>query len=506
VKVSGRGSNPATVRFAASQVTFTANGVNYNLAMPGAEIIFSESTTTATTKFEGGKWVTTVPANYTGNVFLSGTAFPVPAGGLPVGINPVTWSGYFLSDTPGISAQWKWAAAVYELFSLGNDALGVKAIDGSAMNPYANSDHAGTPENFKPYVTGGARGGGGSNYTGGYSGTASATAYLIAGLKNITIAPAVTIEDSVYKLQLGEGDKNASIKSYRLLYETDARKMEKRDTVVCHSGSSGIGCATAIEVASTGSLSGLINPPSTDALYFYHTDHLGTPIMMTDKDQNVVWEGEFLPFGEPFSVTGTITNNLRFPGQYYDVETGLNQNWHRDYKAEIGRYVEKDPIGVKGGINGYQYVRNNPNVYLDVTGLKVTITILRDIITDTSIGGTISVNSSIVSDTFNGYTLEPIRAKGPVPTGWYDAFLRTDHDPWRIELSNVLGNNNIQIHNGNTAGQSTGCFLVGTFRLRDFVGDSVLAMRKILSIITKDCSGDIGVDVGWRGDIPGEIY
>jgi RHS repeat-associated protein len=72
---------------------------------------------------------------------------------------------------------------------------------------------------------------------------------------------------------------------------------------------------------------------------------LGTPTVKTNSSGTTVWQGEFKPFGEPLSVTGSITNNLRFPGQYFDSETGLNQNWHRDYNnAEVGRYVEFDPI------------------------------------------------------------------------------------------------------------------------------------------------------------------
>jgi uncharacterized protein RhaS with RHS repeats len=61
-------------------------------------------------------------------------------------------------------------------------------------------------------------------------------------------------------------------------------------------------------------------------VYHYQHDHLGTPQKMTDSSASVVWYGEFLPFGEPLSITGTITNNLRFPGQYYDEETGLHYN------------------------------------------------------------------------------------------------------------------------------------------------------------------------------------
>ncbi len=47
---------------------------------------------------------------------------------------------------------------------------------------------------------------------------------------------------------------------------------------------------------------------------------------MTDKNQNIVWQGKYLPFGEALSITGTVTNNLRFPGQYHDAEVA-GKNW-----------------------------------------------------------------------------------------------------------------------------------------------------------------------------------
>jgi uncharacterized protein RhaS with RHS repeats len=60
-------------------------------------------------------------------------------------------------------------------------------------------------------------------------------------------------------------------------------------------------------------------------LYFYHTDHLGTSITMTDTDGELVWKMEHHPFGDVASLpVSTIENNLRFPGQYYDAESGLH--------------------------------------------------------------------------------------------------------------------------------------------------------------------------------------
>jgi hypothetical protein len=120
-----------------------------------------------------GRWETTVPVGYNGNVFLSGYLFHVPPQGLKGGANPVSWTSQFASlEETGLSFQWQWAAAVYTTW--GGPSAGVKPIDATTGSAYLNSDHAGTPENFKAYVIGGARGGGGSNWTGSYSGTASA--------------------------------------------------------------------------------------------------------------------------------------------------------------------------------------------------------------------------------------------------------------------------------------------------------------------------------------------
>jgi RHS repeat-associated protein len=65
-----------------------------------------------------------------------------------------------------------------------------------------------------------------------------------------------------------------------------------------------------------------------------------------------------------------VVYNLRFPGQYYDAETGLSQNWNRDYDPIVGRYVESDPIGLRGGsYSTYVYVGNEPLDWIDPLGL-----------------------------------------------------------------------------------------------------------------------------------------
>jgi RHS repeat-associated protein len=90
--------------------------------------------------------------------------------------------------------------------------------------------------------------------------------------------------------------------------------------------------------------------------------------MGTDPAQTVIWGWKGRAFGDT-PPTGTVTVNLRFPGQYYDSETGLHYNWHRYYDPKIGRYITSDPIGLAGGLNTYLYANANPLRWTDPTGL-----------------------------------------------------------------------------------------------------------------------------------------
>jgi hypothetical protein len=106
-------------------------------------------------------------------------AYQVPAGGLPGGINPVTWTGT-MSGSASFSLQWQWGAAVYTQFTTNYNQLGIKPLHSTSLDSYHVGDQAGTPEGvntggtaWKTFVTGGARGGGGSNWTGSYSPTGS---------------------------------------------------------------------------------------------------------------------------------------------------------------------------------------------------------------------------------------------------------------------------------------------------------------------------------------------
>ncbi len=103
---------------------------------------------------------------------------------------------------------------------------------------------------------------------------------------------------------------------------------------------------------------------------FYHNDHLATPQKLTNSTGAVSWAMESNAFGETTIKTQTTKNNLRFPGQYADSDIGLSQNYYRDYAPNLGRYIESDPIGLRGGLNVLAFTNNNPNNSVDVLGLK----------------------------------------------------------------------------------------------------------------------------------------
>lgn len=109
-------------------------------------------------------------------------------------------------------------------------------------------------------------------------------------------------------------------------------------------------------------------------LHYIHTDHLGTPKLLTNAQQQIVWQADYQPFGQVTLPVNQVENPLRFPGQYYDTESGLHYNYMRDYDPQTGRYAQSDPIGLSGGINTYVYVKSNPLVRTDSDGLRTRTT------------------------------------------------------------------------------------------------------------------------------------
>ena len=113
------------------------------------------------------------------------------------------------------------------------------------------------------------------------------------------------------------------------------------------------------------------------SLYNVSTDQLGAPRIVTrQSDETLVWRWDS---AEPFGATapdqnpaslGIFSFNQRLPGQVFDAESGLFQNWNREYSPRIGRYMQSDPIGMAGGINTFEYVGGSPLSNSDPAGLQ----------------------------------------------------------------------------------------------------------------------------------------
>ncbi len=129
------------------------------------------------------------------------------------------------------------------------------------------------------------------------------------------------------------------------------------------------------------------------AVHIIHTDHLNSPRALSNARLQggqaagtTLWTWDLLAassngsnaFGsqlaqEDVDANGTaVTFDLRFPGQQYDAETGLNYNYFRDYEAATGRYVESDPIGLRVGISTFTYANNSPLRFFDLDGLTAS--------------------------------------------------------------------------------------------------------------------------------------
>ncbi|MGA7966651.1 MAG: RHS repeat-associated core domain-containing protein, partial [Gammaproteobacteria bacterium] len=109
----------------------------------------------------------------------------------------------------------------------------------------------------------------------------------------------------------------------------------------------------------------VITPSGTN---YIQTDQRDAPRTITDSSGSVVWQWNPTPFGTG-QPTGSFTFNLRYPGQYFDAETGNVYNHARYYDPALGRYLQSDPLGLAAGVNTYAYVAGNPLTYVDFWGL-----------------------------------------------------------------------------------------------------------------------------------------
>ncbi len=108
---------------------------------------------------------------------------------------------------------------------------------------------------------------------------------------------------------------------------------------------------------------------ASPATLMVHVDHLNRPVRMTNSTKASVWDVIYTPWGAFHSATGAQTLNARFPGQWFQLESGLHYNWHRHYDPSLGRYTQPDPLGFVDGPSVYAYAKSSPHTVTDSEGL-----------------------------------------------------------------------------------------------------------------------------------------
>ena len=236
----------------------------------------------------------------------------------------------------------------------------------------------------------------------------------------------------------------------------------------------------------------LLEYKTNPGTYYFLNDHLGTPQQLVKPDGTVVWKAAYLPYGEAQIQHGTVTNNLRFPGQYFDSETGLHYNWHRFYDPSTGGYISADPIGLRGGMNLYTYVGGNPVNWFDPNALtKIDVDTAGGIMTvDPEKSGEPPYKMPITSgrgECTNEPKCSDQENAGPIPLGNYTANIDDISDPsligdiarnargdwgdWRVPVKpspgiDTKGRGGFFLHGGRISG-SAGCIDFGGGRFGD---------------------------------------
>jgi RHS repeat-associated protein len=108
------------------------------------------------------------------------------------------------------------------------------------------------------------------------------------------------------------------------------------------------------------------------ATSYYHLDGLGSVTSLSNTAGTLAQTYTFDSFGNQTASSGSLTNPFRYTGREFDTETGLCFYRARCFDPATGRFLSEDPIGFRGGLNLYRYVKNQPTRYVDPTGKAIS--------------------------------------------------------------------------------------------------------------------------------------
>jgi RHS repeat-associated protein len=104
--------------------------------------------------------------------------------------------------------------------------------------------------------------------------------------------------------------------------------------------------------------------------YFYTKDQPpGSIRELTDSSGNMQAQYGYDPYGRVTKLQGSLASDFQYAGYYFHAPSGLSLTKYRNYRASLGRWLNRDPIGEVGGVNLYAYVRNEPIGLTDPLGV-----------------------------------------------------------------------------------------------------------------------------------------
>ncbi len=105
---------------------------------------------------------------------------------------------------------------------------------------------------------------------------------------------------------------------------------------------------------------------------YYEADGLWSVTSLSNAAGALAQTYTFDSFGKLTNSSGSLTNPFQYNARPFDVETNLYFYRARYYDQSVGRFISEDPINFSGGINFYEYVKNQPIDNFDPFGLKCT--------------------------------------------------------------------------------------------------------------------------------------
>lgn len=170
-------------------------------------------------------------------------------------------------------------------------------------------------------------------------------------------------------------------------YDALGRRISKNNTLFYYAGDQ------MVEESSNGTTTSYLFGNDIDEviqmtkgsdIYYYHTNHLGSTMTLSDTNGNIVERVEYEPYGQPsfFDISGnalvqsTIGNNILFTGREYDTESGSYYYRARTMHPTFGRFMQHDPLMYINGLNDYEYAHNNSILYADPSGNSITLTVI----------------------------------------------------------------------------------------------------------------------------------